>query len=486
MGLYSAPATPPPPDYAAAQKAGVEADANTLPFRLAVSQAANLGKVWTDPETGRTYDFTGLGADANNQAALDQAMQMMQGGQDIADASARRQLQSQLELLPQFNQLNLEQQKAALDMALAASNDATKNTYEQNLAYQPKFGDLQRTENAKTFDQNLELGQKGTRAMAALQNELLPQTNAVQRTEDAKTFDSNLAMGEKGTRQNVGLMTELQPILNAMQRGEYAKDYTQNMDLGEQSTRRAASLQNELLPAANKAGLDAQTAATMAGVEALKTSDPARYALQQKLLAAANTDLDAGSNLTAEQLDSMQQKVRGAQAARGNILGAGAGYDEARMAAEMGQNLQQQRRQSALAVLTGSDVAPRYTVTGAPAYNQPGVQGHGDLNPLMPNYQTAAPVNPLMPNYNSTQAINPQVPNFNATTAAAPNMSASPVSPINPLAYLNPNAGSQGSDYANSVWQTQFKAKSEEVNPWMAGLGMAGKAAGVAGQLMAL
>lgn len=381
MGLYSSPAIPAAPDYAAAQTAGVKADADTLPFRLAVSQAATLGKVWQDPATGKVYDFTGLGADEQNAASIEQAKQLMQAGQDMSDESARRQLQTQLEMLPQFNALNLQQQKAALDLALAASKDATKNEYEQNLQYQPKFGDLQRS-------------------------------------EDAKTFASNLALGEKGTRS-------------------------------------FASLQNELLPAANKAGLDAQTAATQAGMDALRTSDPQRYALMKKLQEQAQADLDAGSSLTPEQLNQMQQQIRGAQAARGNILGAGAGYDEARMAAEMGQNMQQVRRQNALAVLQGSDIAPKYNA--------------------------AQVVNPLMPNYNSAEKVTPNVPNFSATTAAAPNTSPMQVNPSNPLAMFNPNAGAQSTQYANNVWQTKAKIASEEVNPWMAGLGLAFQGVGAFG-----
>lgn len=384
MGMYSND-LPPPPDYAAAQTAGVQADANTLPFRLAVGQAAQLGKIYTDPATGKVYDFTGLGAAESNAASIESARQLMQAGTDMSTASARQQLQSQLQLLPQFNQLNLQQQQAATDMALAASKQFTQNSYDQSLQYQPLFGDLQRGENAKTFAQNLALGTQGTRTLADLQNQLLAGTN--------------------------------------------------------------------------KAGLDAQTAATQAGLAALKSSDPARWALQQKLLAASQSDLDAGSGLTPEQLNQMQQQIRGAQAARGNVLGAGAGYDEARMGAEMGQNLQMQRRQQALAVLQGSDIAPKYS--------------------------SAQPVNPLMPNYGPSQAINPQVPNLSATTTNMPSLSPATIN-SNPLQYLNANAGAQGAAFTQGVYGTQTQAASQQVNPWAAGLGLAFQGLGAAGGIAGL
>ncbi len=60
--------SPPPPDYAAANREAISTDVSTLPLRNQINQAAQLGRLveYIDPATGqqRTADFTGLGADA--------------------------------------------------------------------------------------------------------------------------------------------------------------------------------------------------------------------------------------------------------------------------------------------------------------------------------------------------------------------------------------------------------------------------------------
>lgn len=386
MGMYSSPAIPPAPDYAASTKVGVETNAALLPFQLAVDRAARLGTTYTDPATGKTYDFTGMGDATLAGLDADNTERLMRSGADISRDLEKNRLNDLMGLLPQYNELNLAAQKKAMEAALEASGKATQNQYEQDLAYRPKFGDLTRSEDMKTFLQNLDLGEQGTRRMSTLQNELLPETN--------------------------------------------------------------------------RAGLDAQKEAMGSSIEAMRTLDPERYALRQKLAKAANEDLDAGSSLTPEQLERMQQNIRGAQAARGNILGAGAGYDEARMGAEMGQNMQQQRRASALAILQGGDVRP--------------------------NFQAAAAVNPLMPNYQSTGAVQPNVPSFQATTAGGPNLSPTNINQGGAFSYINPGAGGASSQMANQQWSQLADIKSKEVNPWMAGLGLAFQGLGAAGGIKGL
>lgn len=69
----SQPTPPAPPDYAAANEAGVMADVNTLGLRNAINAASQLGTKYTDPATGKEYDFTGLGsADLSRQQLLQQ------------------------------------------------------------------------------------------------------------------------------------------------------------------------------------------------------------------------------------------------------------------------------------------------------------------------------------------------------------------------------------------------------------------------------
>lgn len=73
---------PAPPDYAAANKAAIDADISTLPLRRAIEASAKLGKpiTYTDPQTGQTqtFDFTGLGdADTSGENADKMAAVML-------------------------------------------------------------------------------------------------------------------------------------------------------------------------------------------------------------------------------------------------------------------------------------------------------------------------------------------------------------------------------------------------------------------------
>ena len=378
MSTYQAPAAP---DYAAANVAGVQADAATLPFRLSISQAAQLGTKWTDPDTGKEYDFTGLGIDQQNQAAVDSATQLMQAGSDISLEQERKRLQAELELLPQFNELNLQQQQRAIDQALEASSRFTANSYNQNLEYMPKFGELQRTENAATAAQNLQLGKDATYAQADWQRELLPLLNA--------TYN------------------------------------------------------------------DAQTSTLRAATDAGREANPTAYATRDALGQQVSDELAMGSQMTDAQKRNYTEKVRAAQIARGNYVGDSASFDEALNLTGYGDQLQQQRQQAALSFINSKDLAPNFSTVGA--------------------------VNPVMPNYGSTTPINPTVPNLGATTTTGPNLNPTAIAQTNPLALLNPNAGQNSVNSANSIWQSQFQRESTQVDPWMAGLGMVTGAAGDAG-----
>lgn len=387
MGMYSSPQPPPAPDYAESARQGAITDAQLLPFRLGVDRAARLGTSYTDPQSGQVYDFSQLGGD---QALLDMDVaaqrKLMEAGADLTRNLERNRLNDLVDLLPRYNELNLDAQRKAMQEALSMSELFTKNQLDQDLAYRPRFGDLQRSEDAKTFQQNL--------------------------------------------------------------------------DLGEQGTRRFADLQNELLPAANRAGLAAQTEAEQARLDAMRTTDPSRWALRQKLMSDADSELALGANLSPQQMERLQQQIRGAQAARGNILGAGAAYDEARLATDVGENLQQQRRQNALAAMQAGELGPRFNA--------------------------AQVVNPLMPNYQSTPGVTPNVPNMQATTASGPNLSPTNVARSGTFSYVNPNAGSDAAGYANQQWSTLANIKSQEVNPWMAGLSLAFQGLGAAGGVGAL
>jgi hypothetical protein len=101
-GGQQAPApapAPPAPNYAAANREAVQADIDTLGTRRRIEQASKLGRSVYDPDTGKTYDFSGLGdselgkeqarvdaetADMQAQAMLDQSRKY--GSQFIDEA----------------------------------------------------------------------------------------------------------------------------------------------------------------------------------------------------------------------------------------------------------------------------------------------------------------------------------------------------------------------------------------------------------------
>jgi len=427
-------APPPAPDYAAANRAGVEAQAELLPLQIAVDRAARLGSSYTDPATGRTYDFTGMGDEQLDALDAAQTERLMRSGADIQRDLTRDQYTDLLELLPQYNQLNLQSQRDAYDASLDASRRGTANAYEQNLEYMPRFGELQRAEDQRTFLQNLDLGDIGTRRMTELQAELLPILNKLQRTEDGLS-------------------------------------YRQNLDLNEEGARRGLDLQEELAPRLNQLALASQLDAERASWDAYRETDPQRYAMRETLLGQVNEELAAGDSLTPRQIEQLEQRMRGAQASRGNILGAGAGYDEAMMIQDAGRNERDSRRATALQILQGTEDRARFGTAGAVPLNQPAA-----------DYRSTGAVNPLMPNYQSAQPLNPSLPNFQATTTGGPNLNPVPVNSQPGFSYVNPNAGRDGVANAQNVWGQQMNFQSNQANPWMAGLSLGFQGIGAAAQ----
>ena len=89
-----APPPPAPPNYAAANREAVQADIDTLGTRRRIEQASKLGRAVYDPDTGKTYDFTGLGeaelakeqARINAETADLQAQSMLDVGKKYGDA----------------------------------------------------------------------------------------------------------------------------------------------------------------------------------------------------------------------------------------------------------------------------------------------------------------------------------------------------------------------------------------------------------------
>lgn len=109
MGCFS-PDIPPAPDYAAANTAGVVADAGTLPYRKAIDSLAKLGgkAMLKNPQTGQMeeVDFTGLG-EADTSGAY-------------ADKMAEKVLEMQKKYGPDFIKQANEQLKLADPQGVAA------------------------------------------------------------------------------------------------------------------------------------------------------------------------------------------------------------------------------------------------------------------------------------------------------------------------------------------------------------------------------
>jgi hypothetical protein len=113
------PEAPEAPDYAAANEAGVQADINALPLRNAINAATTLGTSYTDPNTGKVYDFTGLGS------------------QDIAN----QQLKQQLADAPEIAKTLLGIQQEYGDDFAQVARDNLAVTDPTGFAMRNEFGD---------------------------------------------------------------------------------------------------------------------------------------------------------------------------------------------------------------------------------------------------------------------------------------------------------------------------------------------------------
>jgi len=109
---------PKAPNYAEANREGVMADVEMLPLRNAINAAAALGTSYTDPTTGKTYDFTGLGS------------------QDIASA----QLQQQLADAPAAAEALLKIQQQYGPGFAQAARDSLRVTDPTGFALREQFG----------------------------------------------------------------------------------------------------------------------------------------------------------------------------------------------------------------------------------------------------------------------------------------------------------------------------------------------------------
>ncbi len=118
----------------------------------------------------------------------------------------------------------------------------------------------------------------------------------------------------------------------------------------------------------------------------LELSDPLGTKVRKMLGEEAVKDLEAGYGLGDELQSQVQQGLRGAQAARGNILGDAAGQAEAFALGDAAIRLRQQRLANAASFLSGVTPVAQFGAIsgaqqGAAAFNPMGIQQGIGLNP---------------------------------------------------------------------------------------------------------
>tara|TARA_R100001198_G_scaffold96915_2_gene89634 strand:- start:2837 stop:3802 length:966 start_codon:yes stop_codon:yes gene_type:complete len=162
----------------------------------------------------------------------------------------------------------------------------------------------------------------------------------------------------------------------------------------------------------------------------IKEADPVGYELRQKLAQTTLEELSAGRELGDDAARQVEQSVRGAQSARGNVYGSANIGQEALAKFDAGQRLLTQRMSQAQAYALGTPITAQYgAISGAQ-------QGAANFAPMQLQQGIAQ----------------------------------------------NPNAAGQAAQFASSNYSTYVQGLQNQTNPWMEGLGMvAGVAAQAAG-----
>ena len=158
----------------------------------------------------------------------------------------------------------------------------------------------------------------------------------------------------------------------------------------------------------------------------IKEADPVGYELRQKLAQTTLEELSAGRELGEDASRQVEQSVRGAQSARGNVYGSANIGQEALAKFDAGQRLLTQRMSQAQAYALGTPITAQYgAISGAQ-------QGAANFAPMQLQQGIAQ----------------------------------------------NPNAGAQAAQFASSNYSTYVQGLQNQSNPWMEGLGMVAGFAG--------
>ncbi len=451
------------PEYKAKTEATLQAQQTTAGTQLAV----DTSKTQLDALTGKD-DYAGY---VRRNADLLAEFEKNGGGMSIEEWGKRHfETYGKAEgrklvndgLATGTNDLNLRLQNDALDQQIAGTTRATTAAANLQTSLLPQLNDTLRTEQRKTFDANLDA--------------------------NGAAFNANLTQADAAARRATASQLETVPQLNDLALRNQNAAFNQNLTQSDTAAARSLAQQRTTLPGLNDLSLQLQTQ-TLRGADAAGRSvNPNTYAARDQLGQNILDGLKAGDSLTESQSRRVQQNIRGAQAARGNILGDGAAFDEAIAQSDYAQRIGQGRRTDALNFINARDLNPNFSSVGVVNPTQvvaPNSRAYENiLNPtqlVTPNSrgyeniinptQTVAPNNAAA-NFQTQTNINPLMPNFSATTVGAPNLTPITAPSANPLALLNPNAGTNAQGAALSAWTTNTNNAANTPNPWMQGLGL--------------
>lgn len=167
------------------------------------------------------------------------------------------------------------------------------------------------------------------------------------------------------------------------------------------------------------------------------TERPGQEALRDSILA----ELNKGGELTPETAKRISQGIIGGQVARGNYLGNAAAKEEAAGLTSAEEAQKASRQQQALAFLTGG------------------------LDP-----QDAAYREQMQDVSNIGAFLSGETPVAQFSQLSGAQTGAAPFTTSGPLIGTNPNAGWQGVQNQQGVWNANQYLQQNQVNPWVAGL----------------
>jgi len=390
--------TPEPPDLGAATREGIETDISTLPSRLLTERAAGEGRrLYRRPDGSYSLDAPAGEA----PAALANYQRMYRDQVDAGNYGDKP---------PSFDQWLDQAAGNARDNPQVAADVRSIRDF-----YSAGGGDL-----AADFT--------GVGDQDRIDRDIANQT---------RLLEAGAGVARNMERGRLEDLQALLPEFNRLNLEQQRAAYGTALDAADEGERRRLGLELEYRPQFTESNITAQEEAYRRALGAWREENPEASAAKQRLVQELMAGVGEGGELTAPQRRRVEQNVRGAQAARGNILGDAAGFDEALAVSGYGEDLQRGRRAELMGFLQGE-------------------QG-------------------MTPNFGSG-AYAPNMPAFAATTAGGPNLTPANLTQSSAWNVTNPNAGAMGVAQANTRFDQGMQIANQP-NPWLEGLGMVGGAA---------